>query len=279
MAIHYRIKTLKFSFIPISCFILILLFPFPSNGAPPRRVSGDLWADVVRGHADNGILDSAFGEESPNQPTNQAIFNAFSVTVDKVHNVLYVNDSGNNRVLGFTNINLLASNGGQNAPGYSAALVLGQPDFFHTGCNRDSNFQNYPTPPLPDDSCLCGLPDSTWTPAEAGTGANMMVDGAGNLYVPDLYNNRVVRYDWPTTTGQHASHVWGQPDFTGYQPNQGGSPTNSTFAFTFFPASTPASNLYLAGVAVDPWGNLWVADEENNRVLRFPNQEIGRAHV
>ena len=264
------LKTLSLlSFFVIGCYFI----PSFSRAAPIRGAAGDLWADIVLGHADNGIPDSAFGEESPNQPTNHSIFNAFSTTVDSLHHILYVNDSGNNRVLGFTNINGLTPNPGENDPGYSASIVLGQVDFLHTGCNKDSNYQNAPNPPLPDDSCLCGLPWSTWTPAEAGTGSNMVVDSAGNLYVPDLYNNRVVRYDWPITTGEHASHVWGQMDYSGYQANRGSSsPSDSSLALTFFPASTPPSNLYLAGVAVDTWGNLWVADEENNRVLRFPNQ-------
>ena len=253
--------------------VLVFHLTLPVLAASPvRRVAGDLWADVVLGHADNGIPDSAFGEQTFNQPSNGASFNAFSCTVDKAHNVLYVNDSGNSRILGFRNINLMAPNPGQFDPGYQADFVLGQPDFLHTGCNGEGNFQNYPDRPVPNDACLCGLPVDTWTPAESGTGSNMAVDASGNLYVPDLYNNRVLRYDWPTGTGQHASHVWGQPDFSGQQPNRGSTPSNNSFNFNIFPNGTPPSNLYQAGVAIDTWGALWVADEENNRVLRFPSQ-------
>src|ERR1035441_1932289 len=102
----------------------------------------------------------------------------------------------------------------------------------------------------------------------------MAVDGQGNLYVPDYYNNRVLRYDWPVFSGEAASHAWGQIDFTGYQANQGGAtPSASTLAF-ILPSHMGGgmwANLFLAAVGTDAWGNLWVADAENNRVLRFPN--------
>src|SRR5438128_2487525 len=41
-----------------------------------------------------------------------------------------------------------------------------------------------------------------------------VVDAAGNLYVADSVNGRVLEYDSPLTTDTVADRVFGQPDFT-----------------------------------------------------------------
>ena len=116
----------------------------------------------------------------------------------------------------------------------------------------------------------------------------MAVDPQGNLYVPDYYNNRVLRYDWADiqanlssggTTRVAASQVWGQPDFNSYWYNQT-PPNHHDFngdAYTGNPPPPTASTVGFfegaaggAGVGTDKWGNLWVADATNYRVLRFP---------
>jgi len=258
----------------VSLFMLSL-FPALAAAQPVRGVAGDLWADRILGQADNGIPNSAFGQITFNEASAKAVNNNGGRVVDTLHNILWVWDSGNNRILG---VNLTGLTSGQ-----GAQIVLGQPDFQHTGENEDSNYQHYPMPPQPTASTLGGLWYFFDSPAEAGSGAGMAVDPLGNLYVPDFYNNRVLRYDWPIATGQSASHVWGQVDFThnwynqtfppfqdsnGY--NYGGTlplPTASTLGFWPY----LALNSYQAGVAIDAWGNLWVADTVNERVIRFPN--------
>ena len=252
--------------------VIFLFTPCFSSAVPVRGLPGDLWADKILGQSDDGIPNSAFGEIKFGEAGSGTLFYGMSSVVDPVHQILFVYDSGNNRVLGMP-ITGLTPNPNQNQPGYNATIVLGQPDFFHTGCNRDSNWQNYPAPPSASASCLCGLIYYSQSPAEAGSAGNMAVDGAGNLYVPDYWNNRVLRYDWPISSGQSASTVWGQPNFTDYAPNNDGTnqtviPTNSNLNF-----HSPGNelNIFVAGVGVDFWGNLWVVDEGNNRVLRFPN--------
>ena len=239
---------------------LCLGLPQYSNAQPVRGVPGDLWADRILGQLD-------YGQTAFNETNQHGTFQAFSSVVDNVHNRLYVYDSGNNRILGVSSILSLSD-------GQGADVVLGQPDFNHTGFNGDSNWQNYPTPPLPTASTLGGLTYKTWTPAEADSIGNMAVDPNGNLYVPDYFNNRVLRYDWPIATGQAASHVWGQPDFVSSTANEGGSPSATSVHFTDPSIELGGiwANIYIAGVGVDSWGNLWVADTQNNRVLRFPNQ-------
>ncbi|MGH7740065.1 MAG: hypothetical protein ACREL1_07965 [bacterium] len=238
----------------------------------PRGTPGDLWADRVLGQPDNGIPNSGFGDIQFGQANSGTLFKGLSTVVDRVHGLLYVWDAGNNRILGIPVTNL-HPNPNQNDLGYNATIVLGQPDFYHTGCNHDSNWQNFPTPPGTDATCLCGLLYYSQSPAEAGGVGNMAVDGAGNLYVPDFGNNRVLRYDWPISSGQAASHVWGQPNFSSYATNdngynQSGSAGQSNLSF---PSPSNQLDKYVSGVGLDAWGNLWVVDDGNNRVLRFPN--------
>ena len=245
--------------------------PAPLPGAP-RGLAGDLWADVILGKRDvplGGVtvLNSAFGGASPAQVDAHAMFNPSGALVDPYHEILYVWDAGNNRVLGKLGIDTAGSGSG-------ADFVLGQDGLNGCGCNRDSNLQGS-TPgsflnwPVPDARTLCGSNPLSWTPEEERTTANMALDGYGNLYVPDYYNNRVVRYEWPTyINGKGASSVWGQADFNHWLPNRNGSSTPGDDTLNFSSADAVYKS---AGVGIDPWGNLWVADQMNHRVLRFPS--------
>src|SRR5262249_22310340 len=82
------------------------------------------------------------------------------------------------------------------------------------------------------------------------------VDGAGNLYVADVNNNRVLEYNTPFTSGTVADRVFGQGgDFTVGFCDNGGVTANSLCVPT--------------GVAVDGSGRLYVADSNKSRVLEF----------
>ena len=113
---------------------------------PVRGVPGDRWADVVVGQPE-------FGQITPNQVTARRLFNPGGVIVDRSVRParVYVYDGGNSRVLGLSHLGHVA--GGPNAgrpctsdsdapdsfclidQGRGADLVLGQPDFTHSGCN------------------------------------------------------------------------------------------------------------------------------------------------
>ena len=117
----------------------------------------------------------------------------------------------------------------------TADRVLGQPDFSHRGANNG------------------GLSAaSLWEPSNVALDAN---DAQGNLYVADEFNNRVLEYDAPLTTGASADRVFGQPSFISDTINTGGLSATSLH--------NPA------GVALDAQGNLYVADYGNNRVLEY----------
>jgi DNA-binding beta-propeller fold protein YncE len=230
---------------------------------PTRGVAGDLWADKILGQID-------FSDITTNQATNGRVFAVGGVVVDTVSSPqrLYVYDSDNSRILGFSNISQFTPNAASSAPGFGADIVLGQPDFTHTGCNWDGNFQDYPTPTAPSASCLCGLPQVANSVAETGSISNMTVDSQGNLYVPDYWNNRVLRYNAPVTSTEPASYVWGQGAGLGSFSTAAGNLGPSNLNFTNY---NPLNQVFGGGAGVDAWGNLWVADTGNNRVLRFPN--------
>jgi uncharacterized protein (TIGR03437 family) len=92
--------------------------------------------------------------------------------------------------------------------------------------------------------------------------AGVAIDNPSNpiaVYVSDTANNRVLgwRYSTQLTSGAPADIVIGQPD-----------------KFTTLPAG-PGTSVSLGlrsptGIVVDPVGNLYVADSNNNRILRFP---------
>ena len=226
---------------------------------PVRGVEGDLWADVILGKPD-------YTEITPNEVVPYKVFNPGGVFVDSTVSPgrAYVWDSGNSRILG---IDLAACYAG--ASPCSPQIVIGQPSGSdHSACNGDSGFQRYPTRAAASASSLCGIPEVTLSVTETKSFVTMAGDAEGNLYVPDTYNNRVLKYVSPFTTDLVADEVWGQSDFSGNLCNRGASaPTASTLCFT-------QGSFSAGGVALDPAGNLWVAEYGNNRVVRFPKNAV-----
>ncbi len=134
---------------------------------------------------------------------------------------LWVADQSNNRVLRFPNATT-AKNGA------AAAAVLGQSDFTSIAPATSRSGMNSP--------------------------AGLCMDAAGTLWVADLFNNRVLRFDAAAAkpNGADADGVLGQADF-----------------ITNLPGSVATSMNQPYGVATAPDGTLFVADSINSRVLRF----------
>lgn len=84
----------------------------------------------------------------------------------------------------------------------------------------------------------------------------IVVDSNGRLWVADSSNNRVLCFVAASFLANNppADYVFGQPDFT--TVTQGTSATKMD---------------YPAGIAIGPDDTLWVAEADNNRVLRFAN--------
>ncbi len=146
-------------------------------------------------------------------------------------NRLYVVDSGNNRVLEY------------NTPLTSAIAntVFGQ------GNISTTNSCNFST--MVDANGLC-------TPFHAA------LDGAGDLFVTDSGNNRVLEYKTPLTTNTTADVVLGQPDFSHNTANEVDA---SSIAL-----NSSANGWVALDNSVSP-PRLYVADGANNRVLGFNN--------
>ena len=239
--------------------VFICVVPFPL-APPPRGVAGDLWADVILGQAD-------FSTIAPYEVVPHKAFNPGGVLVDRSVDPgrAYVWDSGNSRILG---IDLAKCYAGEDP--CSADIVLGQPSGYdHSACNGDGALQNFPWRALAGPDTLCGIPDTAITPLETHTFVTMAVNDVGDLFTPDSFNHRILRYDNPFENDKSADDVWGQADFTGILCNRGlTTPNAGTLCFHYHPTHQGIER-YATGVAIDAGGNLWVADTGNNRVLRF----------
>lgn len=234
----------------------------PQTTGPVRGVPNDWWADIVLGKPD-------FTGMSPYEVTGNRVFNPGGVTIDRsvTPNRMYVYDGGNNRILGLHVGNQSSQH---------AELVLGQPGLNgYSGCNRDSNFQHYPQRAPATARTLCTMPEFQISTREGGSFANMVVDSHGNLYVPDFYNHRVLLYNSPFETDTIADAVWGQANFAGNECNRN---RGARFPDAVSLCLASKANFgFVGGVEIDSANNLWVADNQNNRVLRFPyNLQTGR---
>ena len=209
-----------------------LAFPVAPSGFVVS--AGDTIADRVLGQMDFVHATQNFADAS----TLDLSRSAAKVAIDQssIPNRVYVADFTNNRVLGWNNAAALTN-------GEPANIVIGQPDPFSTACNNGGV----------SASSLCGP-------------IGVAVDGSGNLYVSDSQNNRVLEYNTPfSNTGEPGSgdriadQVFGQQEnFTAAQCNQGaGKVANAT------------TLCRPAGISIDSMGVLYIADEDNNRVLEY----------
>jgi uncharacterized protein (TIGR03437 family) len=178
---------------------------------------------------------------SPNLVEGRELFNPYSVAIDTSASppILYVADGGNNRILGWKNASAFSN-------GKAADFVIGQIDFFSTNPN--------------------GPGISTFT-----AGLNFPTGLAvlnGDLYVSDSGNNRVLRFRAPSTAPAGQQQIpdlcLGQPSFASRSAN---APTGLQSEKGL---STPGA------LRFDKAGNLWVADSNNNRVLRFDSADIAK---
>jgi sugar lactone lactonase YvrE len=152
------------------------------------------------------------------------------VVVDPSGEHLYVADRGNHRVLEYTSP----------ATGDTIAdHVFGQTDASGTS------------------SFTTGTANIGGTISARGLNAptEVALAAGGDLFVTEIGNNRVMRYDSPLTTDAIADIVFGQPDFSTGTVNTGGR--------SEFSLATPT------GVAVDADGNLYVGEAGNTRAVRY----------
>jgi sugar lactone lactonase YvrE len=271
-------------------------FPAPNSMAAVARLLGWCGVAVIAVWFLPGQTANAAGIPWTNGQPVEHWITGFSpssasdaVAVDGLHNKLYVTDRSRHRVLRFAyplTADLTTNNAemefGQsdlsgslpNRGGNPAANTLNQPYGLTVGLNGDlwvSDQQNnrilrYVSPWTaangPAASTVLG--QAGFTTQAAGSSATglyypcgLSVDSAGNLWVGDVDNHRVLRFANAAgkANGAAADGVLGQANFSGNSPNRGGSAAANTFSSPYL--------LCASGTT------LWVSEYGNSRVLRF----------
>jgi uncharacterized protein (TIGR03437 family) len=236
-----------------------------------------------------------FISNGPNQIKPGSIVSPFRMAIDYTAApfALYVSDTANHRVL-------IWKDSVRYANGDAADLVIGQPNLRTAVANVDTQnapsatslfgptgiavepgsgalyvadsgnnrVLRYPRPVnqsgriTPD--AVIGQVDFTTATSAAVTASSLNSPGgvafgpSGELFVGDSGNNRVLEFPGGARTGAQAIRVFGQPNMnTGLRPGQ----------------ASPQTLSGPEGIAVDPAGNLYVADTVGNRVLVFSNTQ------
>jgi sugar lactone lactonase YvrE len=264
-------------------FLLLFVVALPSRGAP-----SDTTADAVLGQ-------SNFTSDKPNQgnaAASQTSINELrGLDTDPTSDRLWVCDTMNHRVLSWPSARSFRS-------GDAADIVLGQANFTDNKPNRDNvnpdkNTLNEPRslafdpsgrlyvadsknfrilrfdPPFSNGmdakqvfgqggSFTTGNQPNTASADNLGNPDGVACDKDGNLYCADRFFHRVLRFDTPAANDNTtADIVIGQANFTSGMGNRGNA------------APSEKTLLMSIGCCTDVNGNLYVADEGNNRVLRF----------
>jgi uncharacterized protein (TIGR03437 family) len=222
----------------ISLFFLVL------SGATTgfAQVTLNTVPSRILGHANaEGLNVTSF---TPNLVEGRELYVPAGLAIDTTSSppIIYVSDTGNNRVLAWKNPASFAN-------AATADLVIGQPGFFTT---RSSG---------PSTTFSAGL--------SAPTG---LAVHNGDLYVADSGNNRVLRFPQPfANVGQEIPNlIIGQPSLNSRVTNYpSGQPSANGISLV-----ASSNQVYSANMAFDSSGNLWLTDPGNRRVLRFKSSDV-----
>jgi sugar lactone lactonase YvrE len=188
------------------------------HDVPVHAAAGDTLADGVLGQRRFGVAIPYF--------VDGTVLAAADIAVDRstAQSPVYIASPGLNRVLGWSSLDRLKS-------GAAADLVLGQPSVYN-GAFVAGYFS---CPAAPSATTFCNP-------------THVAVDPAGNLYVADAGNFRVLEFDRPFATDRVADRVFGQRSFTSRK----------------VPAEPDPDTL---DIAVDGDGDLWTIDPAGSRQI------------
>jgi len=225
---------------------------FIADTAHHRVLGWNSTADYARGDPADLVLGQQdyWSTDAPNPP-NAASMNAPTGVTMGEDGVLYVSDTGNNRVLVFIPYNICE---------YYEVID----DFY---CLEGHEFSEYYTPLFLDgmdaDYAL-GQPDressdvQTTGPASLNQPMGLAVDFDDNLVVVDHGNNRAVVYEWPLTDGKSVSWIIGQDSAQADAIEANAAPNPPTRWSLNGPTS----------VAIGPAAKqLYIADTGNHRIV------------
>jgi sugar lactone lactonase YvrE len=266
-------KGLHLSFIAALVAVLALGAASVANAIGP-------WTN---GQAATLVLGQPDFTTDTSDTTASTMHHPTDVAVDPATGKVFVAEQGNNRVLRFASGAALVNGG-------AAEAVLGQPDFTTNTPGTTASTMNMPYGVFADsggrlwvsefanhrvlrfDNAAAKanganadgvLGQANFTSNAAATTQNGMnqpggvtVAGSGVLFVADVSNNRVLRFDNAAAkaNGANADGVLGQANFT----------SNAA-------ATTQNGMKYPYGVGYDDEGRLYVADAANHRILIFNN--------
>jgi len=231
---------------------------FVADTANNRVLGWNSTADYLEGDPADLVLGQPdyWTNDAPNPPTAATMNGPTGVTMGE-DGILYVSDTGNNRVLVFIPYNI-------------CEYYEVYDDFW---CFEGDPFSEYYTPVFfdgMDADYALGQPDLTsnglWHTSLTTLHHPMglVVDYYDNLVVADHDNNRVLIYEWPLANGKRASWVIGQGENKGFDRRN--------------VAPNPPTNWSMNGptaVARNPIGDeLYVADSGNHRILIFTSNPL-----
>jgi adhesin/invasin len=219
------VRTLLLSFLGIG-----LIFSQFAGSDPAHAVgSNGASAAFVIGQTDLGG-GPVYTSYAQNNPINVGVNGPEAVAVDTANHLLYVADTGNNRVLVY---NLETDNSLSN---YAADYVVGQADFSETRPNQGGAI----------DADTLSRP-----------GALAVHAATGNLYVADTGNNRVLMFAPVGSNGPSATHVIGADDFS----------TRNVSSTVSQSSLLSPSGIATSGTGAST--RVYIADKDFNRVLVF----------
>jgi sugar lactone lactonase YvrE/lysophospholipase L1-like esterase len=253
-------------------FLFVLSFVVFVGGAK-AQFTNNLPASGVLGQTSFNGYGGAASESKLNGPNG--------VTIDQATGKLFVADRSNHRILRWSSTDAYTN-------GSAAEAVFGQTNFTDKTSGAAANKFNNPIGVVVDKNGRLWVGDfsnnrilrfddastkatganadavlgqSTFTGSAAGTSAaalsgpvGVCVDDNGGLWVSDYNNSRVLRYDNAAAkpNGGNADLVLGQADFA-----------------SKVSALSATALSYPNAVYVDVYGNLYVSDFGNKRVLRY----------